>query len=297
MPSAERIAATMTDRDFLFTQEDFLHIARLAHREAGIALPESKEMLVYSRLGKRLRAHGLTDFKSYCALLESDRGGEERRNMISALTTNVTRFFREDHHFRHLSGEVLPALAAKARKRGRVRIWSAGCATGEEAYSIAFSLMRAFADAARFNVRILATDIDPEVLEVARRGRYRQEAVRTLPDWARLHLGPPDPADGWSQVQENLRQLIDFRPLNLIQPLPMNGPFDVIFCRNVTIYFDAETQDRLWEAFANVMAPGSHLYIGHSERLSPRVAPRFATAGMTTYRLLPAAVPRAPRKG
>lgn len=287
----------LSDRDFLYTHEDFRQIATVAHREAGITMPDSKEMLVYSRLGKRLRALGMTDFKSYCALVASEAGIEERRKMISALTTNVTRFFREDHHFRLLSTEVWPNLAERLRQGGRARIWSAGCSTGEEAYSIAFSLLTALPEAARFNLKILATDVDPEVLALAKAGRYRREAIQGLPQDMRHSFLDPEGPDGSSTVREAVRQMIDFRQLNLIRPLPMKGPFDVIFCRNVTIYFDAETQDRLWEAFASVMAPGSHLLIGHSERLSPRVAPRFATTGMTSYRLLPPGAAQPSRKG
>ena len=287
-----------SDRDFLYTKEDFRFIARLAYEEAGITLPESKEMLVYSRLGKRLRALGISEFKAYCALLSSEGAGDERRKMISALTTNVTRFFREEHHFRHLSTAILPDLIARAQKGGRLRIWSAGCSTGEEAYSIAFTLLKAFPEAARFNVRILATDVDPEVIAVARRGRYRGEAASALPDWVRSnYVSSVDGSEGGIEVNEQIRNFIDFRLLNLIQPLPMKGPFDVIFCRNVTIYFDAATQDRLWEAFSRVMAPGSHLYIGHSERLSPRMSSHFATVGMTSYRLLPATAASATSKG
>jgi chemotaxis protein methyltransferase CheR len=297
MATVEPATPLLSDRDFLYTREDFRQIADIAYREAGIFMPESKEMLVYSRLGKRLRENGFTEFRSYCVLIASDAGAEERRKMISALTTNVTRFFREEHHFRHLADEVWPGLAKRLRSGGRARIWSAGCATGEEAYSIAMSLLKACPEAGKFDLRILATDVDPEVLEIARRGCYRADAIGTLPDWAReAYFKRPQP-DGRAEVRESLRSLIDFRQLNLVRPLPMKGPFDVIFCRNVTIYFDADTQDRLWEAFTNVMAPGSQLYIGHSERLSPRLAPRFKVTGMTSYRLLPAPSAHTPRKG
>ncbi|TMV51130.1 chemotaxis protein, partial [Thioclava sp. BHET1] len=147
-------------------------IAEIAHREAGITLPEVKEPLVYSRLIKRLRALSLRNFAEYCTLIASAEGTEERVQMISALTTNVTHFFREGHHFRHLEEEVLPALIDRAQRGGRVRLWSAGCATGEEAYSIAFSLLRLCPEAARYDIRILATDIDPQVLETAEIGLY-----------------------------------------------------------------------------------------------------------------------------
>ena len=271
------------EREFSFNEKDFSVVAQIIYQEAGITLPEAKRDHVYSRLARRLRALGMTSFAAYCDHVKSAGGADELRKMISALTTNVTRFFREPHHFTHLAENLLPEIVQAARRGGRIRLWSAGCSTGEEPYSMAFTLLRAFPEAARHDVRILATDIDPEVLAVGRRGEYGADIVDQLPDWARARVEPA--GDGAVRVGEAARKLVDFRQLNLTRPLPMRGPFDAIFCRNVTIYFDAETQDRLWNAFIGVMRPGSQLYIGHSERLSASVAPRFSTDCTTGFRL------------
>jgi chemotaxis protein methyltransferase CheR len=150
-------------REFAFTGEDFRTIAAVLHGDAGIYLPDSKATLVYSRLAKRLRVLGLSSFREYCALIQGQNGVDERQAMLAALTTNVTRFFREPHHFEDLRAKVMPALAAKARGGGRVRLWSAGCSTGPEPYSMALTLLSALPDAARHDIKILATDIDPNV--------------------------------------------------------------------------------------------------------------------------------------
>jgi chemotaxis protein methyltransferase CheR len=275
---------SLVDGEFLFTTDDFLTIARMLYDDAGIALSESKASLVYSRLAKRLRALGLESFRDYCRLVGGAEGLGERQKMLAALTTNVTRFFREPHHFDHLREKLLPVLVARARARGRVRFWSAGCSTGQEPYTIALTLLGAMPDVPRHDVRILATDIDPNVIATGRAAVYSDEAVQPVPKALRERwmVRVKDGAhDAWGAGEE-MRRLVSFRELNLMGQWPMKGKFDVIFCRNVVIYFDEATQTRIWSRFASLLNPGGRLYVGHSERVTD---PRFETDGLTVYRL------------
>jgi chemotaxis protein methyltransferase CheR len=279
----------IVEGEFLFTEADFQNIAKMLHDDAGIHIPEAKATLVYSRLAKRLRSLGLSSFRDYCAILTEDggRGAGERQQMLAALTTNVTRFFREPHHFEHLKTKVLPPLLAAARTGGRVRIWSAACSTGPEPYSIALTILSAMPDAAKYDVRILATDIDPNVVAEGKRGVYRNDAAEPIPQDLLTRWMQRANLDGelaWS-AGEDMRKLVSFRELNLIGQWPMKGPFDAIFCRNVVIYFEEETQSRVWARFKPLLTPGGRLYIGHSERLSGPVASAFVSDGLTTYRL------------
>lgn len=275
----------LVDGEFPFTTDDFMAIARMLHDDAGIALSENKASLVYSRLAKRLRALGLESFHDYCRLVAGADGVGERQNMLAALTTNVTRFFREPHHFEHLRTSVLPGLVAHARARGRVRIWSAGCSTGQEPYSIALTILEALPEAASLDVRILATDIDPNVVATGRAAVYSDEAVQPVPArlrdrWmVRVRDGS---REAWGAGEE-MRRLVAFRELNLMGHWPMKGRFDAIFCRNVVIYFDEPTQARIWSRFAPLLNPGGRLYVGHSERVTE--TSRFDTDGLTSYRL------------
>ena len=274
-------ASLVPDSEFAFTLSDFRKIAALVHGEAGIVLPESKASLVYSRLAKRLRTIGLRSFRDYCALVESKNGVDERMAMIAAMTTNVTRFFRESHHFEELS-TILPAMAQAARKGQRLRLWSAGCSSGEEPYSMAITLLDVMSDALDHDVRILATDLDPNMLERGRAGCYPRNAVREVPQRLRERWTRPE---GETVVMApELRSLIQFNELNLLAEWPMTGKFDAIFCRNVMIYFDEETQDRIWRKFASLLRPGGTLFIGHSERIAMDRHP-FDLVAQTTYRL------------
>ena len=277
----------LVEGEFLFTNEDFQQIAQILHAHAGIALAEGKAALVYSRLAKRLRSLGLRSFREYCALVEDSREVDERQAMMAALTTNVTRYFREPHHFDHLRDVVLPPLLAHARQGGRVRLWSAACSNGQEPYSMAITVLAALPEAARLDVKILATDIDPNMVAEGRAGIYREEAVAPVPvDLRRrwFKRASDAGADRW-EVADELRELVSFRELNLIGDWPMKGRFDVIFCRNVVIYFDEPTQERIWSRFAPMLNPGGTLCIGHSERVSGAASTLFETTGLTTYKL------------
>lgn len=265
------------------SQADFRAIAGMLYADAGIHLPESKASLVYSRLAKRLRTLNLESFRDYCDLVASEAGREERAEMLSALTTNVTRFFRERHHFDHLEREVLPPLLAHARAGGKARLWSAACSTGQEAYSIALSILAVDPQAPRYDVKVLATDIDQRVVAEARAGVYRASALTDVPaDQRQRHFAP----QGEDFVAgADLRALVAFRVLNLNADWPMRGRFDAILCRNVAIYFDDATQCALWSRFARQLAPGGWLYIGHSERVNGPASAHLAPAGVTAYRL------------
>jgi chemotaxis protein methyltransferase CheR len=277
----------LVDGEFVFTAEDFRRIASILYADAGISLADSKATLVYSRLAKRLRALGLASFQDYCRLVGEQEGVDERQRMLAALTTNVTRFFREPHHFDHLRSKVLPRLAERARAGGRVRLWSAGCSTGPEPYSIAMTLLEALPEAVELDVRILATDIDPNVLAEAREGTYSDQALQPAPAEARRRWFRPEKSGGQTlwRAGESLQSLIAFRELNLVAPpWPMRGRFDVIFCRNVMIYFDDATQRRVVGSLADHLQPGGQLYIGHSERVVPEER-RLVSDGLTSYRL------------
>jgi chemotaxis protein methyltransferase CheR len=270
------------DGEFPFTWADFRQIAELVHSEAGIVLAETKVNLVYSRLAKRLRAIGLRTFRDYCALIQGENGIDERQAMIAAMTTNVTRFYREGHHFDYLRSQVLPGLLETARHSGKLRIWSAGCSSGEEAYSIGLTLLELAPDAADLDVRILASDIDPEMLRRGSAGVYPARQVGDIPlelrrKWFR------SVQNGDIEVGEELRELVRFRELNLLREWPMRGKFDIVFCRNVMIYFDDDTQNTVWDRFAGILHPGGTLCIGHSERIAIGAHP-YDLVGQTIYR-------------
>lgn len=264
------------------TETDLQAIAQILHSRAGIVLAPGKGAMVQSRLGKRLRRLGIGDYRSYLALVTSASGEDELKAMISALTTNVTHFFREKHHFEMLRSRALPPLIARARAGGRVRIWSAGSSNGQEAFSIAMVLAELAPDHEALDIRILATDIDPQVIACGQAAIYDPQLLDTVPPALRARFFQPVPAG--VQVVDSLRRLVTFRELNLHGPWPMRGRFSIIFCRNVVIYFDPPAQARLWARFEEVLEPGGWLFVGHSERIA-RAESRLETAGITTYRL------------
>lgn len=273
------------DGEFPFTWQDFRQIAELVHSEAGIVLTETKVNLVYSRLAKRLRAIGLRTFREYCALVQGVEGIDERQAMISAMTTNVTRFFRESHHFDYLRTEVLPGLLESVQKGGKIRLWSAGSSSGEEAYSIALTILSLDANAADRDIRILASDIDPEMLRRGSNGVYPVSQMGDIPLELRRKWFKPVPSSNGSELEvgPEMHELVRFRELNLLREWPMKGRFEVIFCRNVMIYFDDDTQSKVWDRFAGLLRPGGTLCIGHSERIILGSHP-YDLVGQTIYR-------------
>ena len=281
--SAAVSATFPVEGDYRFTARNFQTIAGFLREETGIALTESKAALVYSRLAKRLRKLGVADFDAYCALIDGPDGAGERKQAIAALTTNVTRFYREPHHFDYLRRELAPKLAETARRGGRVRLWSAACSSGEEAYSIAMTLLDVFAEAPSHDVKILATDIDPNVIARGKAGVYSDGAVAPIPASARerwLTRHDENGENAW-RVRDELRALVAFKELNLVGSWPMRGRFDAIFCRNVAIYFNDDTQAFLWGRLRDVLTPDGRLFIGHSERIE---VSGFESAGLTIYK-------------
>lgn len=270
---------------FKYTDGDFRQISRILNADTGIFLSDAKAPFVYSRLTKRLRALGLDSFHEYCALIEGAAGAGERQEMIAALTTNVTRFFREPHHFQHFKSNVVERLASTVKSGGRMRVWSAACSNGQEPYSIAMTIFSVLPDAHSYNIRVLATDIDPNMVAAAIAGEYSDDVVSAIPeDMRRKWLSAG--RDGAWKIDQRLASIVACRELNLIGPWPMRGKFDAIFCRNVAIYFEEKTQREVWRRFVPMLNPGGILYIGHSERVSGPASQNLITDGVTTYRLM-----------
>jgi len=270
-------------RDYEFTDRHFEALRGLVGEHTGIAMSEAKRELIYSRLARRLRQLGLHSFDEYCHLLK--QGDEaELSNFVNAVTTNLTAFFRESHHFDYLRDTVLPALLKRNHPSRRIRIWSAGCSTGEEPYSIAMTVREGIPRFDGWDIKILASDIDSNVLAQARSGVYPEDRLRGVPQeqfrrWFRKGKGENT---GLIRIAPELQALITFAQLNLMQPWPMRGTFDVIFCRNVVIYFDKPTQRTLFERFSNILNPEGYLVIGHSESLF-NLSDRFQSLGKTIY--------------
>lgn len=270
-----------SDHEFHLSDREFDEIRRLVREHTGISLAESKRELVYSRLVRRLRRLSLPTFADYLAVLGSGEPAE-LEEFSNAITTNLTSFFREQHHFDFLAGTILPALEQRNAGTRRLRIWSAGCSTGEEPYSIAIVLQEALRRFRGWDVRILATDIDSRVVAHAQAGEYKIERFAKMPATRRerwFDAARP----GTLAASAALKSLITFRQLNLMHRWPFKGPFDVIFCRNVVIYFDKETQRDLFARMAGLQRDGDYVCVGHSESLFA-VCDQYQLIGKTTYR-------------
>lgn len=271
-------------REFQFTDGDFQALRSMVKEMTGINLAESKRELVYGRVSRRLRALGMSSFTSYRRLLESG-DGSELVAFCNALTTNLTSFFRESHHFDYLRDQFLAPRREAGRRTERIRIWSAACSSGEEPYSIAMTVLEALPDWQRWDIKILATDLDSDILARAQRGRYNADRVKGM-DPKRLSRFFTEVRDGSERaydVASELADLVTFKQINLMHDLPMPGPLDVIFCRNVVIYFDKDTQRGLFSRIARVQRPDDLLMLGHSESLF-KVSDDYALIGKTIYR-------------
>ncbi len=247
------------------TTEQFSRVAALLYDHCGIAMRVGKEGLVRARLAKRMRKLSIPDFATYLELVGDGPGSPEFAQMVDALTTNKTSFLREHAHFDYLRDSVLPTLGQN------VRIWSAGCSSGEEPYTLAMLLLDHSMSGTVRDARVLATDISQRMLVMARAGVYPAEIMSDVPaDWQRRYWTRLNRNDetGSLSATPSLRNIVHFAPLNLMEHWPMRGPFDVIFCRNVMIYFDKQTQQRLVERFWALLRPGGHLFVGHSESLT-----------------------------
>ena len=257
---------TLPLTSFDLTEAHFNKVKDLLYRICGISLKAGKEGLVKARLSKRLRALGMDSFDSYLEYVEKDRTQEELPILVDAMTTNKTSFFRESQHFDFLSQKLLPQWQHKRK----MRFWSAACSSGEEPFTLAMVLREKLADIDARDVRILATDISPTVLNAARQGSYTKERVDEVPAPLRhkYFTGVGPRPQQLYEVDAAVQKLVHFAQLNLMDPWPMQGPFDAIFCRNVMIYFDKETQGALIRRFHDLLIPGGHLFIGHSESLT-----------------------------
>lgn len=274
------------NKSFELTPDLFDEITSMVSADTGIQFLPEKRTLVQARISKRIRALNMTGFVDYAKFLQSAKGREERKSLVSVLTTNVTRFFRESHHFDHLRDDILPPLIESARNGGRVRLWSAGCSSGEEPYSIALTALGLNADLGRYDFKILASDLDPVVVAHGRRGVYRTSAIDSVPPSLRnKYFKSYDGDRGASSIaSDQLKSIISFRELNLMNDWPFRGKFDVIFCRNVVIYFDIATSERIWAKYAERLVPGGMLYVGHSERVGNADSIGLEPVGVTAYR-------------
>jgi chemotaxis protein methyltransferase CheR len=273
-------------REFAFDRRHFDRIAQLIYRLAGISLAPHKMEMVYARLARRLRELRLPDFDSYCDMLGTEAGEAEIGMLVNALTTNLTAFFRESHHFEFLRDKVLPDVRRRNEAGGgrRLRIWSAGCSSGQEPYTIAMVVSAALSDLRSWDARILATDIDTRMVDTAKAGHYSEEVLGTIPAPLRERNAKRG-RDGQIVMADELKRLITFKPLNLLESWPMRGPFDAIFCRNVLIYFDRAGRQHVINKFADLLPHDGYLFLGHSESLYG-VSNRFEQVGATIYRKL-----------
>lgn len=280
------------DRDFEFTSADFARIRELIHRRAGISLSDHKRDMAYSRLARRLRARGIDTFRQYLEALESENDPAEWEAFTNALTTNLTAFFRESHHF--------PILADFVKRRQQpVSIWCSAASTGEEPYSIAMTLVEALGEAAARHATILATDLDTQVLAKCEAGIYSLEQVKPLSQerLKRFFLKGTGPHAGLVKVRPELRAMIRFAQLNLTDAdYGLRTQFDAIFCRNVMIYFDKPTQSQVLSRFDPLTKPGGLLFAGHSENFT-YVTQSFRLRGQTVYELTRDAAPAARGRG
>lgn len=276
-PSATLLDVQLGDQEFNF-------IRTVVEKNAGIILGSNKRQLVQGRLARRVRELGLASVAEYCEIIRNG-GPEELVSLINAITTNVTSFFRENHHFEALGTVMLPEAMGRNERTRRLRVWSAGCSSGEEPYSIAMTAAEYLASVRGWDFKILATDIDSEILKAAAGGEYALERLTGISDERRRRWFTSDHPirEGHTRVRSELQSLITFRTLNLMGEWPMRGPFDVIFCRNVMIYFDQPTRERLILRYASLLADGGYLCLGHSESIHMQHS-RFKLVGRTIYR-------------
>lgn len=269
-------------REFKFTVDDFNFLRKLSNEHSGIQVPDERFDMFYSRLSKRVRKLGLANFKEYCQYLDK-HPDSEFTEFINAITTNLTAFFREMHHFDYLRDVVIPEVLNRNKTSRQIRVWSAGCSTGEEPYSIAITLLENVP--ADWDIKILATDLDTNVLQTASDGVYAEDRVSDLSEdvlkqWFMRGKGPQS---GQVKVRPQVQQIIQFKKLNLMQEWPMKCHFDFIFCRNVLIYFDRETKTMLAKRYAQMLSSKSWLFIGHSESLN-QLSNEFELVATTSYR-------------
>lgn len=256
-----------TDKEIEYTDNDFSRVQRIAYKMAGLHLPNTKKILVHSRVSRRIRAHKFTSFKHYLDFVETQQGSKELEELICSLTTNTTHFFRENKHFEHLEEVVIPPMNDRLKNGEIIRMWSAACSTGQEPWSMSMSILQHIPNILSYNFKILATDINSQVVERAASGTYPLSELDGIPLAYRNKFMRPDSEDRF-HFQGAIKQIPVFKTLNLNKSWPMQGRFLAIFCRNVVIYFDEETRNMLWKRLSDKLEEGGFLYIGHSERVS-----------------------------
>lgn len=265
-------SASLKNDDFSFLQD-------LIYRKTGIVIGDHKKEMIYRRISKRMRDLNMDSLDDYCHILRSD-SDKEMHNFINAVTTNLTSFFRENHHFEYLKNEFLPAFLNSGERR--LRIWSSACSTGEEPYSIAMSMREALGDKLRnLDAKLLATDLDTQVIKTAKTGIYSVDRLKDLSASIKSTWFS-ESSTGKYKVDPSLQDIITFNKLNLLGPWPMQGEFDIIFCRNVLIYFDKPTQEKLVERFYSILKVGGALMLGHSESVL-KGNDKFVHLGKTIY--------------
>ncbi len=269
-------------REFEYTRDDFDFLRKISNDHSGILVPDDKFDMFYSRLSKRVRLHGLANFKQYCQYLQNNPE-QEFTEFINAVTTNLTSFFREKHHFEYVKNTVIPEVLKKNSTSKKIKVWSAGCSTGEEPYSLAMTLLENVPSG--WEIKILATDLDTNVLQTATNGVYNSDRVDGLSDdilkrWFKRGNGKNA---NKVKLSKELQSIIHFKQLNLMKAWPIKHHFDFIFCRNVLIYFDRDTKEQLAKRYGDLLATGSYLFIGHSESLH-QLDTDFDLIGNTIYR-------------
>ncbi len=275
------MAIVEKEREFKFTVDDFNVLRKMSNAYSGIQVPDERFDMFYSRLSKRVRKLGLNDFKEYCTYLHQNNEAEFT-DFINAITTNLTSFFREKHHFDYLRNTIIPELLVRNKNSKEIKVWSAGCSTGEEPYSIAMTLLESVPQ--DWKVTILATDLDTQVLQTASEGVYTEDRIADLSqDVLKRWFLKSKSSPSHVKVKDSLQKIITFKQLNLMTEWGMNVAFDVIFCRNVLIYFDRETKAALVKRYAKLLSSKSWLFIGHSESLN-QICNEFELVSTTTYR-------------
>jgi len=277
------------DISMRLTDEDFSFICKFVYQSTGIVLNDNKREMVYRRLTRIVRDRKLHSFSDYCQLLR-EQGDQEKDYFINAITTNLTSFFREQHHFDYLATEELPKLmtnkSVQTNGKKRLRIWSSASSTGEEPYSIAITVLETMKSVlSDWDVKILATDIDSNVLAAGKAGVYEYRRIENIKEDFKHKYFKRGCGENKNniRVKKELSDLITFKQLNLLHEWPMKGPFDVIFCRNVIIYFDKPTQQELFTRYYDLLAPGGLLMLGHSENLGA-YQQHFDNVGRTIFR-------------
>lgn len=260
-----------TAQQIELTDKEFDKISRLVYEQCGINLQDGKKELVKARLGKRLRSGQFESFRDYYQYVVKDPSGQELINLLDSISTNFTFFFREQKHFDYLRSEFLPELMRRKRNNGnRIRFWSAGCSSGEEAYSLAITLLEAIDNPLVWDVMIMATDISTKVLKIAKSGIYHKERIHSIQPASvkKYFLRGDHHWQDYVKVKDQVKQLVHFKRYNLMDPFNFKDSFDCIFCRNVMIYFDKKTQAALVSRFYECLGEGGVLFIGHSESLT-----------------------------